>query len=225
VPKPEMVEGNSRMASSALPVAKSVTESWIFTHRSWIGVACLAPAGLAVIFSTPWITETSPLALFLDFAGWLLFLAYLAMRLWATLYVGGVKDKILQTTGPYSITRNPLYLGGLCFALSTACFLKSISLVVLTLVASAAYVHWVVPAEEEVLESIFGDAYREYGRRTPRMIPSFSRYTASPTVEVRLRALRTEAKRLFTASMMPILVFCLLHFRNTPWWPHWFTLP
>ncbi len=155
------------MSSSATPAAKSVTDSWIFTHRSLIGIACLAPAGLAVIFSKPWIAESSPWALLLDFAGWILFLAYLSMRIWATLYVGGVKDKILQTTGPYSITRNPLYVGGFCFALSITCFLKSFSLAALTLAASAAYVRWVIPAEEEVLESIFGDAFREYKRHVP----------------------------------------------------------
>jgi protein-S-isoprenylcysteine O-methyltransferase Ste14 len=213
------------MSSSATPAAKSVTDSWIFTHRSLIGIACLAPAGLAVLFSRPWIAESSPWALVMDFAGWVLFLAYLGMRIWATLYVGGVKDKVLQTTGPYSITRNPLYVGGFCFALSIAFLLKSFSLAVLALIASAAYVRWVVPAEEEVLESIFGEVFREYKRRTPRMIPRPSLYTAAPTVEVRVRAMRTEAKRLFTASMMPILVFILLHFRNMPWWPHWFMLP
>jgi protein-S-isoprenylcysteine O-methyltransferase Ste14 len=213
------------MASPATPATKTVTNSWIFTHRSWIGAACLAPAGLAVILSKPWVSETAPTALLLDFAGWFFFLAYLSMRVWSTLYVGGVKDHILQTTGPYSITRNPLYVGSFCFALSIAFFLKSISLVALTLVASVAYMRWVVPAEEEVLESIFGESFRQYKRRTPRMIPRPSLYTSAPTVEVRLRALRTEAKRLFTASLMPILVFSLLHFRSAPWWPHWFTLP
>ena len=213
------------MSSSATPVTKSVTDSWIFTHRSLIGIACLAPAGLAVIFSKPWIAESSPWALALDLAGWIFFLAYLGMRIWATLYVGGVKDKVLQTTGPYSITRNPLYVGGFCFALSITFFLKSISLALLALAASAAYSRWVVPAEEEVLEGLFGETFREYKRRTPRMIPRFSLYIAAPTVEVRIRAMRTEAKRLFTASLMPILVFVLLHFRDMPWWPHWFVLP
>lgn len=213
------------MSSPTALTPKTVSNSWIFTHRSLIGVVFLLPAGLAVIFSRPLLNESAPAALALDFLGWLLFLAYLGMRIWATLYVGGVKDKILQTTGPYSITRNPLYLGGFCFALSLACFLKSFSLMALALVASVAYVLWVIPAEEEVLESIFGATFREYTQRTPRMIPRFSLYNAAPTVEVRLRAMRTEAKRLLTASMMPILIFILLHFRSMPWWPHWFTLP
>jgi protein-S-isoprenylcysteine O-methyltransferase Ste14 len=213
------------MPSSATSAAKSVTDSWIFTHRSLIGIACLAPAGAAVIFSRPLIPESSPWALGLDFAGWVFFLAYLSMRIWATLYVGGVKDRVLQTTGPYSITRNPLYVGGFCFALSIAFFLKSFSLAILTLAASAAYARWVVPAEEDVLESIFGEVFREYKQRTPRMIPRLSLYSAAPTVEVRIRALKTEAKRLYTASLMPILIFILLRFRGMPWWPHWFMLP
>jgi protein-S-isoprenylcysteine O-methyltransferase Ste14 len=212
------------MASSAPPAAPNVANSWIFTHRSWIGVLCLGPAGLAVVFSKPWIAENTPLALLFDFAAWWLFLAYLTMRIWSTLYVGGVKDQILQTKGPYSITRNPLYVGGFCFSLSIALFLKSITLAGLTLIATAAYVRLVVAAEEKVLEGIFGEAYRDYLRRVPRMIPRFSLYEAGPTVEVRLRALRTEYKRLLAASMMPILVFSLLHFRDAAWWPHWFTL-
>jgi protein-S-isoprenylcysteine O-methyltransferase Ste14 len=213
------------MASSTQPGVKAVTESWIFTHRSWIGAACLAPAGMAVIFSKPWLNETAPVALLLDLIGWLWFLAYVSLRIWSTLYVGGVKDRILQTTGPYSVTRNPLYLGGFCFALSIAFFLKSISLVALTLVASLAYIRWVIPAEEQVLEGIFGDSYREYKGRTPRMIPRPSLYHSAPTVEVRPRSLRTEFNRLLTASMMPIMVFTVLHFRSAPWWPHWFSLP
>ncbi len=213
------------MSSSAVRATKSVTDSWIFTHRSWIGVGFLAPAALAVIFSKPWVIEPSPLALFLDYVGWFFFVAYVGIRIWSTLYVGGVKDQILQTSGPYSITRNPLYVGSFCFALSAAFFLKSASLVVLALVAGAVYSRWVVPAEEAVLEDIFGEAYRQYKLRAPRLIPRPSLYQAAPTVEVRLHALRAEAKRLLTASCMPILIFSVLYLRSAPWWPHWFTLP
>ncbi len=213
------------MSSTTIPPAKSVSDSWIFTHRGLIGVACLGPAAVAAIFSKPLLKEGAPLELLLDISGWVFFLAYVGMRVWATIYLGGRKDRSLQASGPYSITRNPLYFGSFCFAMSLACFLKSFSLIVLTIAAAAAYASWVIPAEEDVLENIFGEQYREYKRRTPRLIPRPSLYTSAQTVEVRLAALGTEARRLMTASLMPVLAFVLLHFRGMPWWPHWFMMP
>ena len=38
------------MASPVQPVMKTVTESWMFTHRSWIGGALLGPATVAAVF-------------------------------------------------------------------------------------------------------------------------------------------------------------------------------
>ena len=210
------------MASPVQPVMKTVTESWMFTHRSWIGGALLGPATVAAVFAKPIISEGPGLALLFDSIGWFFFVAYVSIRIWATLYVGGVKDRELQTRGPYSVTRNPLYLGSLCFAFSICFFLQSLTLVVLTLAASWAYVRWVIPAEEEVLGNIFGEQFREYKLRTPRLIPRPSLYAAAPTVEVRLRPLRTEAKRLIIASLVLVLVFGLPHFQAAAWWPRYF---
>jgi protein-S-isoprenylcysteine O-methyltransferase Ste14 len=184
---------------------KSVSDSWAFRHRGLLGAACLVPAALAAIFGAPTVADTGSTAWLLDLLGWALFLAYVSMRIWATLYIGGSKDQRLASTGPYSITRNPLYLGGLCFALSAACFLKSVWVIGLTLVAVWIYFHWVISAEEGVLEGLFGQAFVAYKRSTPRVIPRFSGYQAGPTVEVNVRALRTEAKRLWVASLMPFV--------------------
>ena len=65
------------------------------------------------------------------------------------------------------------------------------------------------------MENIFGEQFRAYKLRTPRLIPRPSLYVAAPTVEVRLRPLRTEAKRLIIASLMLILVFGLPYFQAT----------
>ena len=170
-----------------------------------MGAACLVPAALAAIFGSPTVADTGSAAWLLDLLGWALFLGYVSMRIWATLYIGGSKDRRLATTGPYSVTRNPLYLGGLCFALSAACFLKSVSVIALTVVAVWIYFRWVISAEEEVLEGIFGEAFLAYKRSTPRVIPRLSSYQSGPMVEVNVHAFRTEARRLWVASLMPFI--------------------
>lgn len=168
-----------------------------------MGGLCLAPAAIAAVIGAPTVAESGAAAWLLDLLGWMFFCGYVTMRVWATLYIGGAKDKRLQTKGPYSITRNPLYVGGLCFALSAACFLKSALVIALTGVAVWIYFRWVISAEEEVLEGIFGQAFVDYKRRTPRVIPKPSLYQADPSVEVRLYAMRVEATRLWIASLMP----------------------
>lgn len=190
-----------------------------------MGAACLVPAALAAIFAAPTVADTGLAAWLLDLLGWMLFLGYVSMRIWATLYIGGSKDQRLQTTGPYSVTRNPLYVGGLCFALSAASFLKSISVIALTLVVAWIYFRWVISAEEEVLEGIFGPAFVAYKQSVPRVIPRLSLYQSGPKVEVNLRAFRTEAKRLWVASLMPFIGLHAAQIRQAVSSLHLFRIP
>ena len=200
---------------------KSVTDSWAFRHRGLIGGLCLLPAIIAAIIGKPTVADSGALGWIFDLLGWILFVCYASMRLWATLYVGGKKDRRLQTTGPYSVTRNPLYVGGLCFALSAACFLKSISVIALTVVAVWFYFHWVIAAEEEVLGGIFGEEFEEFKRRTPRVIPRPSLYRSAPNIEVDVHAVSIEATRLWIASLMPFIGMHLGQIRQATVHIHW----
>lgn len=203
---------------------KSVTDSVMFKHRGFVGVICLLPVGITVIFSSPFIAENSLTDFITDVLGWFCFGLYVTFRIWATLYVGGRKDKELQTQGPYSVTRNPLYLGTFCFALSISFFLESISLVVATILAIAIYSRWVIATEEEVLLKTFGDTFSNYVKNTPRLFPRFSHYYATDFVEVNRRALKTETKRLWFAALLPVIIERIMYLRTVPWWPHWFIL-
>ena len=69
------------MASPVQPVMKTVTESWMFTHRSWIGGALLGPATVAAVFAKPIISEGPGLALLFDSIGWFFFVAYVSIRI------------------------------------------------------------------------------------------------------------------------------------------------
>ena len=78
----------------------------------------------------------------------------------------------LVTTGLYAYTRNPMVLGyaiyingwGWLFqSLSTALILPAIFLTLLYI--------WLANYEEPKLEERFGEAYTDYKKRTPRLIP------------------------------------------------------
>lgn len=204
---------------------KHVSDSITFKYRGLIGVICLVPIGLAIIFSSPLIAEDTFIDLAMDALGWMCFVTYVTFRVWATLYIGSRKDKELQTQGPYSITRNPLYWGTFCFILSISFFVESISLVVATMIVGAVYSYVVIPTEEKVLRRIFGEAFSKYERNTPRILPHLSHYQAPEFVIVNIGALKTEAKRLWRAATLPICIEFIMHLRTSPWWPHWFTFP
>ncbi|NNL15178.1 MAG: isoprenylcysteine carboxylmethyltransferase family protein [Flavobacteriaceae bacterium] len=81
-----------------------------------------------------------------------------------------VKSNSLITTGPYKWIRNPMYLAVILFFLPIIIqnlnWLNTIVFVVLLVT-----LFFKVIREEEFLEERFGNAYREYKKRTKRLIP------------------------------------------------------
>lgn len=210
----------------ALPGQKlgTVRSAFGFRHRGSIGVALLVPFGLAALLSAPALAANSIAALSLTAAGWMAFLVYAGFRVWATLHVGGHKDRELQTEGPYSLCRNPLYLGSFAFAIAVTCFLKSVTFGAALLPAVLLYLQYVVRAEEHFLELRFQEDYRAYCRRTPRFWPRWSALRTPAFVRVDLKRLKQEAVRLGRAGLFIIALQALVQLRGAAWWPHWFTL-
>ena len=93
--------------------------TWAFRYRGWFGIVILVPPAVATFLSQPIIREESWLDVAGDVLAWLLFVYGGALRLWATLYVGGRKGRVVVCEGPYSLCRNPLYLGTFLLAAST----------------------------------------------------------------------------------------------------------
>jgi protein-S-isoprenylcysteine O-methyltransferase Ste14 len=196
-----------------------------FRHRGLVGALLMTPIAILVLTSPPLVREDAISGQVLNTLGWLAFLTYAAIRVWATLFIGGRKNDVLQVDGPYSICRNPLYLGSACFGLSIAFFLKSLTFGGVLLGAFLYYWLFVVPAEEKFLESRFGETFREFCRRTPRFWPRFSALQSPKSVTVDIKFLRIEAARLARGTMVPVALTILMHFRESPWWPSWFRLP
>jgi protein-S-isoprenylcysteine O-methyltransferase Ste14 len=129
--------------------AGSLKKKWRFHMRGLFGGVLLAPVLLIVLFSEPHFVEGTVADI--DRFWRLVLLHY-----WSDLsilgddLVGGRKRYTLVCEGPYSICRNPLYVGSLLLTLSAGLYLDSLAfMIVVGLKLMIAYVKVTVPAEEE----------------------------------------------------------------------------
>lgn len=80
---------------------------------------------------------------------------------------------VLNTTGMYSIVRNPLYLGNFIVMLGLAMSLMVWWLVALFVLIYWLYIERIIWTEEEFLSARFGREYDDWCARTPAFIPNF----------------------------------------------------
>lgn len=106
--------------------------------------------------------------------GGALALAGIGLRAWAAGCIR--KDDELATGGPYAFTRNPLYLGSLLIGSGAAVAGGRPIFVVLFLGFFALVYHRTMHREERLLEERFGDRYRRYRERVPRLVPRLTPY-------------------------------------------------
>lgn len=99
------------------------------------------------------------------------------IRAWASGHIR--KNQNLAISGPYSFTRNPLYLGsfvlGLGFALASGVWWLAFVFILLFL---GIYLP-VMRLEAKELTALFGEEYAEYARRVPLLFPHFKAYKTS----------------------------------------------
>jgi protein-S-isoprenylcysteine O-methyltransferase Ste14 len=92
----------------------------------------------------------------------------LALRAWAAGHLA--KDQRLATSGPYSFTRNPLYLGTLLAALGLAAAGRSPTLALLFTALFALVYLPAIELEEQHLTTIL-PGYSQFAARVPLLIP------------------------------------------------------
>lgn len=200
-------------------------KDWGFRWRGTFARASLIPLLVLVLLSSPTIEDDSPADLVMSALALVAALSGVGVRLWATLYLGGRKGRAVVSEGPYSVCRNPLYLGSLLMAVSGCLFLKSVTLALGATLTVGAYMLATVPSEEEFLRAKLGDAYLSYRRSVPRYWPRLSRFRTRRTIEVDLHELKGEAWRCSLFLLLPLTAEFIDHVRTQPWWPHLFRLP
>jgi len=79
----------------------------------------------------------------------------------------------LNTTGMYSISRNPLYLGNFIIVLGITLFVQVWWLALLVWFGFWLYYERIIFSEEEFLRRKFKDQFLEWAKKTPIIIPHF----------------------------------------------------
>lgn len=82
----------------------------------------------------------------------------------------------LNTTGMYSITRNPLYLGNFLILFGITLFIQAWWLAIIVWVGFWLYYERIIFTEEEFLRTKFGNEFIGWASRTPMVIPHFSNW-------------------------------------------------
>lgn len=153
-------------------MAKSLNKSRLRDTRILMVLTLLA----GVLTSSLWSYESFTHEL-MDFAGYVLIIICAIGRIYSTAFIGGIKNENLIMVGPYSIVRNPLYFFSLLGALGIGLMSAHIASFVIISVGFALIYHFLINREEEFLEQHFGDIYRDYKKRVPRLLPKLSLYT------------------------------------------------
>lgn len=199
--------------------------TWLVRSRGWIAILLLVPFAAATLVSRPTDLEGSVRESLFEALAWCLFLAGVAFRWWATLHVAGRKQEHLISSGPYSLCRNPLYLGTCLMALAIALYMESVTFAGGLAVTSLFYLGVTVRDEERRLRERFGDAYVRYCEDVPRFLPRFRSAESPPVLEVSTLGLKKEFHRAARYMWIPLLTHMFAHLRTEIWWPHWWTLP
>jgi len=154
-----------------------------------------------------------------DFVIWPMGLLTVAMglfiRIWATRHIErriprrykGNKGPRLVATGPYSIVRNPLYLGNLVIMMGLCILSELLWLMPIVFAYLLSLFSLVVRYEEYKLSILFGREYEIYRQDVPRWIPRFSLIrSANNSDSAWSQALTGELQSIGPASLMILIL-------------------
>lgn len=92
------------------------------------------------------------------------------MRTWASGYIK--KNEVLSQTGPYAITRNPLYVGNFLLGVGFSIVTNRILILLLFLAIFIFIYTATIQYEEKYLSSKFGELFSRYKERVPVFFPT-----------------------------------------------------
>jgi protein-S-isoprenylcysteine O-methyltransferase Ste14 len=160
------------------------TGAFFFRWRSFLPLL-LVPAFVASFFG-PRVSFTSPaLTLAWEIGCFLIAMLGVGIRL---VVIGTAprgtsgrntreqKADTLNTSGPYSLVRHPLYVGNYLIALGLSGFPRTWFLPIIVTLAALLYYERIAAREEQYLEEKFGEAFQRWATEVPAALPTFAHY-------------------------------------------------
>ncbi|SOC39768.1 protein-S-isoprenylcysteine O-methyltransferase Ste14 [Rhizobium subbaraonis] len=184
-----------QQAFVAFDQKKRIASLWQLSASFVVAIALIKPY---------W--QDGPLHEFMEVTGLMLIFLAILGRLWSILYIGAYKNRKLVSIGPYSMTRNPLYLFSLVGILGVGLISGSLVLAIaMTFAFYLVYKHTAL-REAAYLEHRFGAAYRDYAKQTPLFLPRPSGYRTEAGVRFSQKALSSTFRdSLFLLALFPLL--------------------
>lgn len=155
--------------------------------------------------------KNSTISLLLELFGIILLIIGAFGRAWTSAYISGFKNKKLITTGPYSISRNPLYFFSFLSFLGAGLVFRSI---LLTFFFTLIFflMHWsTILKEERRLKRIFGRPFESYMESVSRFFPKSLEVDHQKTI-------RFSSKHFTKAVMDCSLILIVIIFANIIEW-------
>lgn len=187
-------------------------------------IFCILLIPLLIITAPRWPENSLPHEL-MEFWGHLFVSGGVLLRVLAAVYIGGIKNKTMATDGPFSIVRNPLYVGTFFASIGLAMVTASIVVTVIVAVAFCLYYRLTVMHEEASLQERFGDRYRAYTKRVPRWLPALKLWMEPTELTVKPYFIRQAALDGSVFLLMIPLFEGLCELRESGMVPTVLTLP
>ncbi len=160
------------------------TGNWLFRWRSYLPLVLVGIFTLA-LFEYEYPSNSESMVILWELFCLLVSFLGLGIRIFTVGYkpkkTSGRNTKrqvaeTLNTTGAYSIVRNPLYLGNFFVGLGISLFVHIWWMTLIYILVFWLYYERIIFAEETYLKNKFGDQYVQWTKVTPAIVPNFRLY-------------------------------------------------
>ena len=207
------------------PLPKAAGKTWWEHQRTGLSklVAVVAFILLALTQSH-WELQDENVATFLFSTGLGLAAIGSTGRIWCSFFISGRKDGELVTEGPYSISRNPLYVFSSIGLVGVGLSTETLTYPLLFLVIFGLYYPGIMAREERRLEELFGESFRQYRQRVPRFWPNPGLYCEPASWSSNPRLFRRHILSDIWFVWIAAIIELVEGMRNVGWVPHLLTL-